>query len=492
MSHLVQRFSCLTLALFVCSGCASHTLSSSQPQPPAAAWTRTAQKAMQLHDASPDSPLAGKVRPISPPVTPDASPWWLPLQDATLTSCIETGLARNQDIAIAAARVRQARLLARAPEAARRPYVGYTVQGERRRTPESTYRDEHGVTYNAPPFHENQVQAGIEARYEIDLLGRLAAASEEANAERLATEAEAEAVRKWLVHEIIMAYADVSLAVARLHLAGQSHSHLLHLRTIEVGRLAAGLGDREAVRMADDKLHQASLEQTSLERARHEAHVRLSLLLGAAPAENPVLDTSWLDTVPVRSLTLPPDLPVQVIAARPDVEAAWQHAVASSWNKEQARLERYPRLALTGGTGFASETLRHWITRDALGWVLGLALDGPLLDGGRSAAKHERADAMLSEYEARYRKTVLQALGDVETASARLLAAQADFADAAATSERRKQEEAAIHARIRAGTHDLRRLLATQSARLESEQALLVSRHALVSAWAEGHKALGR
>ena len=143
---------------------------------------------------------------------------------------------------------------------------------------------------------------------------------------------------------------------------------------------------------------------------RHE----LALLLGT-PAGSPM-------EIRQTDLPLPAELPalglpVDLLAARPDVRAAGLRLETADWQVAEARANRLPALRLTAGASYSAGELDLLFDN----WLLNLAanLTAPLFDGGRRAAAVDRQEAVAAENLARYRETVLIAVKEVEDALVR-------------------------------------------------------------------------
>ncbi len=419
--------------------------------------------------------------------------WWKSFADPELDKLIVLALAENADLRIASARIQQARALAAGAMAEQRPSLDSSLEARREPVPAVRAKDSNGFTTLIPPYRRNPFSIQIvEATYELDLLGRLALAVQTSGAELLATEAELRAVRLWVAHEVVAAYADTRFAEAQLPWANQQIELATQLLAAERRKREAGLSTLANVRAVEDELSGAHETLANFERSRNLGLVRLALVLGKAPSE-----VSWIP-VDVYFAQFPnaggidADLPAAVLDRRPDVDAAWHRVVASTTEAERARLEKYPKLTLTGSAGFLSETLRRGLTGDALAWAIGATLQGPLLDGGRVKARTDAASAIATQRQMEYRKVVLQALNEVETALTETVHAQERLRITESSVRRRVADTTAASVRLRQGAGDRTTLIRAELARIEAHQGATARRHDLILAWASLQKTLGR
>ncbi len=421
-----------------------------------------------------------------------AAAWWEELADEQLNGLVELALRDSADVSVAAARVRQARAVAKESGANRLPQVEVGGSGLRERVPLSTVRDADGGKQAIPAYRQSRFAAQFDARYEVDLLGRLALGESAAAADLAASNAELRAVRQWLAREVVLAYADLRLADARATFAREASVRLADLRNSEQERLKAGLVAHERLRQAQRTLAETSDAQVALGEDRHAALARLANLLGRPTGELQVQTRADYFAQLGLSGAVTPDLPATALERRADVAAAWQRVLAASDQAERTRLERYPALTLTGSASFLSSAFRRWLSGGALTWLAQAALQAPLFDGGRIEARTEQARAAVDELHANYRKLVVNALAEAETALSATQTARERVALAESELARRVADRAAASDLRSAGIGGRPELVQKEIEQLAAAETVSARRHDLLVAWATAQKALGR
>lgn len=469
---MFSRVGMLIALLALLTGCAAPVVRAPEPMAPPTAW----------------SARIGTAAAAAVPVTA----WWEELADDQLNRLVELALRDGADVSVAAARVRQARAFAKEAGANRLPQVDVGVAGSRERVPKTSLPDGEGGRQTTPAYRQSNFAARLNARYEIDLLGRLALGERAAAAESAASGEDLCAVRQWFAREVVLAYADLRLADERAALSREAGIRLGKLLHSEQERLKAGLVAHERLRAAERTLAETRDAQAALAQERHAALARLANLLGLSTGELQVQARADYFARLGLSGAVTPYLPATVLERRPDVAAAWQRVLAASDQAERSRLERYPALALTGSAGYVSEAFRRWLTGDALAWLLQAAVQAPLFDGGRIEARTEQARAAVDELHAQHRKLVVSALAEAETAMSATQTARERAAFAEAELVRRVADRAGAADLRSAGMGSRPELVQKEIEQLAAEETLSVRRHDLLVAWANTQKALGR
>jgi NodT family efflux transporter outer membrane factor (OMF) lipoprotein len=320
------------------------------------------------------------------------------------------------DLAAAVARIDAARAQLRGAGAARLPNVsasgGVTQQrGAAASQPQNPFFD----------ADQSVFQAGIDARWDADLFGRLRA-SERAAAARLdASTADAAAVRLALDTDIAIAFTDYHDAALREVIVKRDIADARELLRLTSIRARAGIVPGfDAVR-ADALLKDAEARLPPLSAARGDAVGRL-VTLTATPAAT-ILGLLG-DATPSGAATVPEALPSSLLRGRPDIRAAEARLRAADQGVAAAAAARFPSLSITGALGLLALAAGDILTGDAITASLGAGVAGPLLDFGRSGAELARTEAAGREAFALYRGTVFRALGEAEAGLIGLRAAR--------------------------------------------------------------------
>ena len=339
--------------------------------------------------------------------------WWALYADPALDRLIEEALAHNQDLALAAARVDEARALLRIADAELVPAVDAAAQRDRSRSSaRSSLPLPPGV-----PLERNSYRAQLDVAYEIDLWGRLRGASAAARAELLATQAARETVRIALITDVARSY----FALLALDAQTDATRRSLTLREDNLGlqkvRHDAGLIGDFDLRQLEAEVAAARAQLPALENNRTAQELALAVLLGRSPraiTEDAVARSPDRGEPPAPAV--PEGLPSELLLRRPDIVEAEQRLIAANARIGVARAALFPRISLTGYLGSESAALGDLFSGPARIWQLAFALSQPIFQGGRLFGEIEAVQARERQALAQYQKTLQEAFREVRQA----------------------------------------------------------------------------
>jgi len=366
----------LAIALAGCAGV--------RPEPPKAATVQA----------------PGQWRTLGAPgdVAIDAA-WWTAFGDPALTQAVETALAHNTDVAIAAARVEEARAQFRLAEAQRLPNVAGAAGGGRQRD----------VSPFGTPREQTAGQAQVSAAYDLDLFGRLAASSGAARASLLATEAARESVRLAVASAAASGYIslralDARLVVLRSTLQAREESMRLTRR-----RADTGYSPRLEAQQAEAEYHATEQLIPATEAAIARQENGLAVLLG----DSPRAILRGRELAELSPPAVPAGLPAALLRRRPDLAQAEQQLVAADRSLDAARAAFMPNIQLTASGGVVDSNL---LTDPIKVFAIGGSALTPILDSGRLKAQQSAAAARRDQAAFAYRRAALTAFREVDDA----------------------------------------------------------------------------
>ena len=370
-------------------------------------------------------PVQGTWSPAQPADASERGPWWTVFGDPDLDHLIDEARKANPNLAIAVARVKQARATAGVVDADRAVQLdagfGPTRQGGGPNADTSTF---------------TQWRAQFNVSYEVDLFGRLSDTSRAARLDAEGQEAAYRSVLLALEADVAQQYFSIRSLDSELDVLQKTVRLRQEALRLNQRRYDAGDTSELDVAQARTELANTQAEEEGVLRSRSLLDHALAVLLGKAPAE------FTLPAAPLQApaISIPAGLPSELLQRRPDIAQAQRQMAAGSARIGAAKAAFFPSLTLTGTAGYASDELHNlfrWSSRSwLLGPVFGTALNVPLLDGGRNRANLAFANAGYEALVSSYRQQVLVGFQDVEDSlsSLRTLDQQIQFENEAVRS----------------------------------------------------------
>src|SRR5712691_3346103 len=359
-----------------------------------------------------EQPARFKSQAVSEMGPPIPEEWWRLYREPDLDRLIATAAESNQTLRQAVARVDEARALARVagsylyPTISNDPSFSRTRYSGNRASTLTGQRVQTGVTVN-------DWLIPIDLTYEIDVWGRVRRSFESARGQAKASDDDVGVIRLIVETDVTRFYDSLRSLDAQAQILEQTVvAYREQVRLLSV-QLRTGLIGPIAVSQAQAQLQATLAQQRDVQRARADMEHALAILCGRpassfAVAANPLGEVS--------PPAVPPGLPAQLLARRPDVAEAEQNLVAANAQIGVATAEFYPRFTLTSSAGFESmdiSTLFTWQSRVA---SILPSVSIPIFQGGRLRANLEATKARYEQTVGTYVNQVLIAYGDVENA----------------------------------------------------------------------------
>ena len=336
-------------------------------------------------------------------VTPANEGWWKALDDAQLDALIERAFAANPSLAQASAQLRAALAQIDAAHAGLLPRASFSGSALRQRAPDN---------YIIPPPLAGgdfwMAQIGASLSWDLDFWGRQADAVSQARALAQAADFERVNARLLLAAALVQTYVGLYRADALADIAQQAQSQRQHILELTRQRVAAGLDTRLELREAESELPQARVERAQAQAQAELAVHALAMIAGQAADGYAAIGRPQLNLDAV--LPLPAQLPINLLARRPDVLAARLRIEAADAQRRATRAAFYPDVSLRALAGVAAFGLNDLFEAGARGYGAGPVVSLPLFDAGKLRAQYQGREAALDGAVAVYNDTVLRAV----------------------------------------------------------------------------------
>lgn len=404
--------------------------------------------------------------------------WWSQFDDPVLVQLVDAAQAASPTLASAQARIAQARSTRVAAGAALGPQLDANAGAARRRV-------------SPLSLTETNLNADLQASWEIDLFGANRAARDAAQARLDGAQAAWHAARVSVAAEAATSYTALRACEAQ-----RAQTELDATSRAETARLTA-LSERAGFTSpANAALARASAAQgrSLVTGRRAQCDTLVKSLVELTALDEPALRGqlgAGTARLPAPGPIAPVQVPAALIAQRPDLFDAARAVSAAAADRDAAAAQEWPRVSISGSIGALRLTTSAG-TASGSTWAIGpLQVSFPLFDGGARAANTEAAGAAYDEAVALYKARVRTAVREVEDALVALQGTGSQLADAAVATEGFEASLRATEARYKGGLASLFELEDARRSALLANVSLIDLQRERATAWVALYRALG-
>jgi multidrug efflux system outer membrane protein len=384
--------------------------------------------------------------------------WLTSFTDSLIPILAPQAIEHNQDLAIAAARLREGRALAREARSRLWPDLALIGQGYR------------GNDLQGSPFISNSGTIGADLNWEIDFFGATTARSRSALNSVNALTFSAEHLQLLVLADLLTAIVEWRQAhtnireVTRLIATQQDQVELIR------SRVNAGLLDAANLERAEaQRLQTAS--RLPLARALAEtSQYRIEVLTGQLPHSlSQVLSLNSKQDLQAPKLNSILELPVSTLRDRPDIRAAFETFAASEQELRAAEADLWPRVTFGAFFGARDVSVDIPLASNPI-WSLAPSISLPIFNFNRLRSRVAAADARKQAALARYEQTVIRAAQEIESALSTFRHGSEALLILQRSQDRRRETVTVLTERFRRGLIDMVSLTTAQA---ELDQATL-------------------
>ncbi|MDA0814690.1 MAG: efflux transporter outer membrane subunit [Verrucomicrobia bacterium] len=348
-----------------------------------------------------------------------ASGWLKSIKDPEMSAMVNEALEHNQNLKVAAARLRAAKEGTIIGRARRLPSVDFSGSGSRTRT---------GNGPDDSPDRSTSYGLSLNASWEIDLWGRLRDLDLASYEDFLAASADFRGARLSLAANTAKAWCNLITARQQATLALETRNSYVRNFRITERNFKAGDVSASALDVQFGRNNIASAERELIDRelSRDEAKRSLEVLLGRYPAAA----LEGRDQLPELPKDVPVGLPSELLLRRPDLVAAAADLRASAKRADAARKDLLPSIRLSGRGSSSSEELgKMLVDPEYIVWNVASSLAQTVYGGGAPTAEARQSLAQNEIAIRTFAEIALQAFREVESGLAieRSLASQEEF-----------------------------------------------------------------
>ena len=324
--------------------------------------------------------------------------WWETFEDERLNRLIDTALNRNFNLKIAWERIKAANSQRRAQASFLLPSIDFGAQT--------------AISRPEPDFAGGEnTQLGVSTSYEVDLWGRIKAATDAEKFNLQATYFDYQAASLSLSAELTQVYFQYLITLKQLQLANDQLA--TNKKIIQLIKVRFGNGQIKGVDILRQK---QSLENTRNLKLIYQTNKKvlknqIAVLVGQPPQNFDLQDTLSLPELPDQPES---GLPLELVTRRPDIKASYNRLLSADREMATAIRNKFPRLSLNLSSQARSNNYSELFSN--LAYTLGANIVAPLLSWGRLRAEVDRTEAVKNQQLYNYGQSVLTAFQEVENA----------------------------------------------------------------------------
>lgn len=343
--------------------------------------------------------------------------WWKRFDDPVLDQIIETTLANNYNLLIAAEQIVQAQAYLGITRADLFPTLSGTGGLARSQSSVQAYEKykDTALSYLLSDRVSNSVSLGLSAAWELDFWGKYRNATAAAREQLIATEYGQQALLLEVTAQTAVAYFTLLSLDEQLEVSYRTLKTREEALRIYHERYKEGLINELDYLRASTEVDTVKTTIFTLTYQIDNAETALQVLMGQSPREifaanvERGLTLSQLPTTP----QLPTGVPSELLTRRPDILAAEANLRAANFNIGVAKAEWFPSISLTGSLGMSSVDLDRLFTGAAGFWSYGASLTTPIFNMGRISSNIAINESLMREAVLKYQQTVQTAFQDV-------------------------------------------------------------------------------
>ncbi len=405
-------------------------------------------------------------------------------------------MSRNRDLKAANARINQALAGAWINRADGLPELAASFNGQRNKQnfiglpiPGST-----GILSS----YANQFSPTLQASWEVDVWGRIAAAKRASLAEWQASVENAKAAELSIAGQAVKLWLQGAELQSQVDLTRQTLATFRRTESLIRDRFESGLTNLDSGagvgQSLSSQLILAEADTASAKAAlasQQEQLARVRRQLQVLAGEYPDGDRPLPSDLPGLPGFVPTGLPADLLDRRPDLLAAERRLEAADSRVTEAKRSFFPTLTLTGQYGTSSEDISDILDSDLSIWGIAGNAVQPLIQHGRLRGNLFRTQAQRDEVIANYEQAALTAFAEVENALAaeRWLRQQEEALQSAADRNRAAYRQSVDE--FTGGNGDLLTVLTSQQRVFQSRSSWRTARRLLLQNRVDLHIALG-
>ncbi len=341
------------------------------------------------------------------------SSWWPSLKDPMLVSLINQALHQNWDIQQAEAKIRQSRAELNISSADYFPQLN--ASGKISRDHLSANSELLSSIPFKIPLNYTDNKLEFDASWELDLFGHTRRSVEASNSTFQSTIENTNDTALRVAAEVAKNYIQYRTYQQRIIIAKHTIASYKKTAKLITLRMHAGNASSVDVERIESQALSAEASLPPLQAEMRATLAALAVMINEYP-ESLYTRLNQVARIPVIKSALSIGTPSDLLQKRPDIRAAERNLAAATANIGVATANQFPRFQLVGDIGSDTVVPGTFAQAASRYWSYGPQIYLPIFQAGRLRNAVKENKAMRDSIFAEYKKSVLQALADVESA----------------------------------------------------------------------------
>lgn len=338
----------------------------------------------------------------------DMLQWWERFDDPQTNQLVALALANNQDLQVAAARLKQAQGALEAGFGQLMPQVEVGASAARSRVYQQT------LLGAGPAYSTSLNLPTVQVSWVLDVWGQVRRGYQALEYDYLSARAAHQAVMHAVIAEVVKARVDIAILQRNLAMMQANAKSLNKTLAIVRQRRRRGLASAIEVKLAQENAARAMASIPEAEQLLKLARLRLDVLIGRQPNTGEIPDD---DLAVLPGFDPPPaGLPIQLLSRRPDLRQT-EFAQAAQTARIGVAIGNFlPNVTVLAGGGVTGDDVTNMFDVDHLVGQLVGQTAWKIFTWGKHAGELKVAEARAEAATAAYRQKILQAIAEVESA----------------------------------------------------------------------------
>jgi multidrug efflux system outer membrane protein len=240
--------------------------------------------------------------------------------------------------------------------------------------------------------------------YQLDIWGKMAAASKAAKARLSALESTKNAVKITVASEVSKAYFNLLSLDNKLSIAQKLVNLNEKLEQIKLRQLKTGIIDNSELQRFKSQSYLAKSHLLNLKQKLVSQENALAVILGRDVSSS--LISRERDLVSFKINDLPKEFPSKLLLKRPDIMAAEKMLEAAKYQVKVARASYFPEISLNAIFGLTSQHSGNLFEKKSRAKLIDGRISLPLLDFGKTSANVDYALVDKSQHMLEYQHVI--------------------------------------------------------------------------------------